>query len=144
MKKIAFACDHAGYYMKKQIEEYVVSKGYEIVDFGTDGVESCDYPDFAHPAAESVEKGECDFGIAMCGTGNGIQITLNKHQHIRAALCWNPEIAQLAREHNDANFLVLPARFLSYMDAVAIVDKYLNTDFQGGRHSRRIEKIPVR
>lgn len=144
MKKIAFASDHAGFYMKKQIEEYVLSKGYEVVDFGTDSDKSCDYPDFAHPAALAVENGECDFGIAMCGTGNGIQMTLNKHQQIRAALCWIPEIAELARQHNDANFLVMPARFISYVEAIAIVDKYLDTEFQGGRHERRIEKIPVK
>lgn len=144
MKKIAFASDHAGFYMKKQIEEYVLSKGYEVVDFGTDSDKSCDYPDFAHPAAIAVENGECDFGIAMCGTGNGIQMTLNKHQQIRAALCWIPEIAELARQHNDANFLVMPARFISYVEAIAIVDKYLDTEFQGGRHERRIEKIPVK
>lgn len=144
MKKIAFASDHAGYYLKLEIKKYVEEKGYEVVDFGTDSAASCDYPDYAHPAAAAVENGECDFGIAMCGSGNGIQITLNKHQQIRAALSWLPEIAELAKQHNNANFLVLPARFISYVEAVKIVDAYLDAEFLGGRHERRIEKIPVK
>lgn len=144
MKKVAFASDHAGYDLKLKIKEYVESKGYEVKDFGTFSADSCDYADFAHPAAEAVEKGECDFGIAMCGSGNGIQITLNKHQQIRAALCWLPELASLARQHNDANFLVMPARFISYETAVEIVDAYLSASFEGGRHQKRIDKIPVK
>lgn len=144
MKKIAFASDHAGYDLKKVLEQYVIDRGYEVVDFGTDSTESCDYPDYAHPAAEAIEKGECDFGICMCGSGNGIQMTLNKHQGIRAALCWLPEIAALAHAHNNANVLVLPARFVSEDEAKAIVDAYLDTPFEGGRHERRIEKIPVK
>lgn len=144
MKTIAFASDHAGYALKKKLEEYMASKGYKTVDFGTDSEESCDYPDFAHPAAKAVEDGSADFGIAMCGTGNGIQMTLNKHQGIRAALCWRPELAALAKEHNNANILVLPARFVSYDEAVAIVDAYLEANFEGGRHQRRIDKIPVK
>ncbi len=144
MKKIAFASDHAGYELKLKLEKYVESKGYTYEDFGTHSEESCDYPDFAHPAAEAVEKGSCDFGIAMCGSGNGIQITLNKHQGIRAALCWLPELAALAKQHNNANILVLPARFISYEEAVKIVDAYLDAKFEGGRHERRIEKIPVK
>ncbi|MBR4885959.1 MAG: ribose 5-phosphate isomerase B [Muribaculaceae bacterium] len=143
MKKIAFASDHAGYEMKKKIEEFVVAKGYEFVDFGTDSEESCDYPDFAHLAAQAIEKGECDFGIAMCGSGNGIQMTLNKHQQIRAALCWQPEIAALAKQHNNANVLVLPARFIDEATAKQIVEAYLDAEFEGGRHQRRIDKIPV-
>lgn len=143
MKKIAFASDHAGFDLKKVIEKYVEDKGYEVVDYGTYSNESCDYPDFAHPAAEAVESGACDFGIAMCGSGNGIQITLNKHQQIRAALCWLPELAALAKQHNNANILVLPARFISEKDALEIVDAYLNAKFEGGRHQRRIDKIPV-
>lgn len=141
--KIAFASDHAGYELKLKIEEFVKSKGYEVEDFGCYSTESCDYPDFAHPAARAVEKGECDFGIAMCGSGNGIQMTLNKHQGIRAALCWLPELAELARQHNNANFLVLPARFISEEDALKVVESYLNAKFEGGRHQRRIDKIPV-
>lgn len=143
MEKIAFASDHAGYYMKLEIEKYVADKGFEIVDFGTFSADSCDYPDYAHPAARAVESGECEIGIAMCGSGNGIQMTLNKHQGIRAALCWIPEIAELARQHNNANFLVLPARFISYVEAVKIVDAYLDSVFMGGRHQKRIDKIPV-
>ena len=141
-KKIAMASDHAGYSLKEKVKAYVESKGYEPVDFGTNSEESCDYADYAHPAAKAVEKGDCDFGIAMCGSGNGIQMTLNKHQGIRAALCWLPELASLARQHNDANFLVMPARFISEEEALKIVDTYLEAQFEGGRHQRRIEKIP--
>ena len=143
MSKIAMAADHAGYPLKEVIKNHLISKGYEVMDFGTSSADSCDYADFAHPAAKAVENGECDFGVAMCGSGNGIQITLNKHQKIRAALCWLPELASLARQHNDANFLVLPARFISEDDARKIVDAYLSADFEGGRHQRRIDKIPV-
>lgn len=143
MGKIAFASDHAGYALKKKIENYVESKGYEFQDFGTDSEESCDYPDFAHLAANAIENGNCDFGIAMCGSGNGIQMTLNKHQSIRAALCWQPEIAALAKQHNNANVLVLPARFISEELAMQIVEAYLNAEFEGGRHQRRIDKIPA-
>ncbi|MDE7159974.1 MAG: ribose 5-phosphate isomerase B [Muribaculaceae bacterium] len=141
--KIAFAADHAAYALKEVIKKYVEEKGYEVKDFGTFSEESCDYPDFAHPAALAVEKGECDFGIGMCGSGQGMQITLNKHQGIRAALCWIPEIASLARQHNNANFLVLPARFISEEEARRITDAYLSARFEGGRHQRRIDKIPV-
>lgn len=141
--KIAFASDHAGYALKEELKAYVEKKGYEVKDFGTYSEESCDYPDFAHPAALAIEAGECDFGICMCGTGNGIQITLNKHQGIRAALCWQPALATLAKEHNNANVLVLPARFISEELAKEVVDAYLNAKFEGGRHQRRIDKIPV-
>lgn len=144
MKTIAFACDHAGYQLKKDLIDYIAPMGFDILDFGTDSEESCDYPDFAHPAAKAVEEGTADFGIAMCGTGNGIQMTLNKHQGIRAALCWRPELAVLAKEHNNANFLVLPARFISLDEAKKIVDAYLNAEFEGERHQRRIDKIPVK
>ncbi len=143
MKRIAMAADHAAYELKEIIKPYLLSKGYEVTDFGTNSADSCDYADFAHPAAKAVENGECDFGVAMCGSGNGIQMTLNKHQGIRAALCWLPELASLARQHNDANFLVLPARFISVEDAKKIVDAYLAAEFEGGRHARRIAKIPV-
>ena len=143
MEKVAFCSDHAGYELKKVLMDHMRSKGYEPVDFGTYSSESCDYPDFAHPAAEAVEKGECAFGIGMCGTGNGISMTLNKHQGIRDALCWNTEIAELAKRHNAANFISLPARFVSHEEAKNIVDAWLNAEFEGGRHLRRIEKIPV-
>ncbi len=141
--KIAFASDHAAFELKSKIMPYVEEKGYETVDFGTFSADSCDYADYAHPAAKAVESGECDFGIAMCGSGNGIQMTLNKHQNIRAALCWLPELAALARQHNDANFLVLPARFITEDEAYKIVDAYLAAEFEGGRHAKRIAKIPV-
>lgn len=143
MEVIAMACDHAGFQLKLHLKDYLLSKGYDILDFGTDSEESCDYPDFAHPEAKAVENGTANFGIAMCGTGNGIQMTLNKHQGIRAALCWKPELATLAKEHNNANILVLPARFVSYDEALAIVDAYLDAKFEGGRHQRRIDKIPA-
>lgn len=138
------ASDHAGFPLKEELKPYLESKGYEVRDFGTFSEESCDYADFAHPAAIAVEKGEYPFGIAMCGSGNGIQMTLNKHQGIRAALCWNPEVAALAKQHNNANFLVIPARFVSEKEAKQIVDAYLEASFEGGRHQKRIDKIPVR
>ncbi len=142
-KKIAMCADHAGYELKSIIQGYLESQGIGYEDFGTYSADSCDYPDFAHPAAEAVESGVCYPGIAMCGTGNGIAMTLNKHKGIRAALCWNNDLAQLAREHNDANVLVLPARFIDPADALAVVDVFLSTPFEGGRHCRRIEKIPM-
>lgn len=143
MITIAFASDHAGYGLKQELIKYVESKGYGAKDFGTHSEESCDYPDFAHPCACAIEKGEYPFGIAMCGSGNGMQMSLNKHQGIRAALCWEPELARLAKAHNNANVLVLPARFISLETAKEIVDAYLGTEFEGGRHQRRIDKIPA-
>ncbi len=140
---LAMCCDHAGYELKNKIKALLGEKGYKVRDFGTHSEDSCDYPDFAHPCAAAVERGECAAAIAMCGTGNGIAITLNKHQGIRAALCWAPEIARLAREHNDANVLVLPARVIDPEVAVTVVETYLATAFEGGRHERRIAKIPV-
>ena len=127
--------------MKKVVENYVVENGYEFVDFGTHSEDSCDYPDFAHLAADAVEKGECDFGIAMCGSGNGIQMTLNKHQQIRAALCWQPEIAALAKQHNNANVLALGGRTTAPELALQIVDAWLDTEFEGGRHERRTDML---
>ena len=140
---VAFCSDHAGFDLKKELEAYLADKGVRFVDFGTDSAESCDYADYAHPCAEAVEAGRCYPGIAMCGSGNGIGMTLNKHQGIRAALCWTPELARLARAHNDANVLVLPARFIDADVAREIVDVFLSTAFEGGRHQRRIEKIPL-
>lgn len=142
-QNIALCSDHAGYEMKEMIKGYLEANGLEYTDFGTHSTESCDYPDYAHPAALAVESGKCGCGIALCGSGNGIAMTLNKHQGIRAALCWLPELASLARRHNDANVLVLPARFIEPAVALEIVNTYLNTDFEGGRHQRRIDKIPV-
>ena len=143
-KSIAMCSDHAGYNLKEIIKRHLEEADMTVQDFGTYSDASCDYPDFAHPAAEAVEKGECYPGIAMCGTGNGIAMTLNKHQGIRAAFCWNVDLARLAREHNDANILVLPARFIDAETALAIVDVFMSTPFEGGRHARRIVKIPVK
>ncbi len=143
-KKIAICSDHAGYELKSVIEGYLLSQGIECEDFGTYSAESCDYADFAHPCANAVEE-ERDYpGIGICGSGNGIGMTLNKHQGIRAALCWNVELARLARAHNDANVLVLPARFIEPTLALAIVDEFLKTPFDGGRHEKRIAKMPVK
>ncbi|MBD5210003.1 MAG: ribose 5-phosphate isomerase B [Barnesiella sp.] len=141
---IAICSDHAGFELKSIIEGYLEADNKEYRDFGTDSAESCDYPDYAHPCALAVESGQCYPGIAMCGSGNGIAMTLNKHQGIRAAICWTPELARLARAHNDANVLVLPARFITPVEALAIVDAFLETPFEGGRHQRRIDKIPVK
>ncbi|MCM1029259.1 MAG: ribose 5-phosphate isomerase B [Pseudoflavonifractor sp.] len=140
-KKIAVASDHAGYDLKCIVENHLTLLGRPYEDFGTDSDASCDYPDYAHPCAEAVEEGRCYPGIAMCGSGNGIAMTLNKHQGIRAALCWTPELARLARAHNNANILVLPARFIEPELALEIVDAFLATPFDGGRHQRRIDKI---
>ena len=140
--RLAIVSDHAGFSLKEYLKAYLEEKEYELVDFGTDSEESCDYADYAHPAALAVENGKCDLGIAICGTGNGMQMALNKHQGIRAGLCWLPEIAKLIKNHNDANFLVLPARFISNDEALKIVDTFLSSTFEGGRHERRIKKIP--
>lgn len=142
--KVAFASDHAGFAIKQLLMAVMARRGYEIEDFGTHSEQSCDYADYAHPAAEAIESGRCDFGIAVCGSGNGIAMTLNKHQKIRAALAWIPEIAALAKQHNNANVLVLPGRFVTESLAVEILDAYLNANFEGGRHQLRIDKIPVK
>lgn len=143
MKTIGLCCDHAGYELKEYVKQLLNSKGLAYKDFGTNSMDSCDYPDFAHPLAIAVEAGEVYPGIAICGTGNGIAMTLNKHQGIRAALCWEEEIARLAREHNNANIIVMPGRFISREEATRSVETFLNTPFEGGRHQRRIDKIPV-
>ena len=142
--KIAIASDHAGFKIKKILIDYLEKKGYFIKDFGTFSEESVDYPDFAHPLSIAVENKQFEYGITLCGSGNGISMTANKHQGIRAALCWNVEISYLARLHNDANICSLPARFVTPELAIEIIDKFFNTDFEGGRHIRRIEKIPVK
>lgn len=143
-KKVALCSDHAGFELKSTIEGWLTGRNIEFEDFGTHSSASCDYADFAHPCAAAVEEGRCYPGIAMCGSGNGIAMTLNKHQGIRAALCWTVELARLARQHNDANILVLPARFIPAELALEIVDAFLNTEFEGGRHIPRISKIPVK
>lgn len=140
---IGLASDHAGYALKEHVKEYLSARGIAYKDFGTNSEASCDYPDYAHPLAESVEKGECEKGIAICGSGEGISMTLNKHQGIRAGLCWLPEIAHLCRQHNNANVLVMPGRFINFDEADAIMDEFLATPFEGGRHQGRIDKIPV-
>ncbi len=142
--KVALACDHAGFEYKEKLVKHLSEAGYEVKDFGTYTPESMDYPDTVHPLAIAVEEGKFDKGIVLCGTGNGVSMTANKHQGIRCALCWNVEIAWLARLHNDANVCALPARFISYEEAEEIADRFLNTEFEGGRHQRRVEKIPIR
>ena len=136
------AIDHAGTEYKLAIVGLLKSMDITVVNYGTDGSDSVDYPDFAHPVARDVEENKVDLGIIICGTGNGASMTANKHQKVRAALCWNKEITTLAREHNDANILSLPARFISLNQALEMVQTFLNTTFQGGRHERRVEKIP--
>ena len=143
MKTIGFASDHAGFPLKEHAKEYLRALGYGITDFGTYSDARCDYPDYAHPLARAVERGECDLGLAVCGSGEGISMTLNKHQGIRAALCWRPDIARLSRAHNNANVLVLPGRFISNEEADAIIDAFLAASFEGGRHQQRIDKIPL-
>jgi len=142
--KIGICNDHAGVDYKNRLSEYLTSKGYEIVNFGTDTPDSIDYSDVAHPLAEAVESGKVDLGIAFCGTGNGMAMTLNKHQGIRAGICWSVEIGKLIKQHNKANVLVLPARFISYETVVEITDAWLTEEFEGGRHLNRINKIPCR
>lgn len=139
--KIGICSDHAGVEYKARLISYLLGKGYEVVNFGTDSEASMDYPDVAHPLAEAVASGAVDKGIAICGTGNGMAITLNHHKGIRAGLAWNTAIAALVKEHNNANVLVMPARFASYRMCVAMVRTWLTTDFAGGRHQNRIDKI---
>ncbi|HPS96234.1 MAG: ribose 5-phosphate isomerase B [Bacteroidales bacterium] len=142
MKKlIGIAADHAGYEMKEILKSELAAAGYEVRDFGTHSTESMDYPDVAHPLASAVESGEVSFGVAICGSGNGISMTVNKHAGIRAALCWTPELASLARAHNNANILSLPARFISIETAKEILSTFLKSEFEGGRHLRRVNKI---
>ena len=140
---IGLASDHAGYPLKQHVKDYLKAHRIKFHDYGTYSEASCDYPDFGHALAKGIEAGECEKGIAICGSGEGISMTLNKHQGIRAALCWIPEIAHLARQHNDANVLVMPGRFITNEEADAIMDEYLSTDFEGGRHARRVAKIPI-
>ena len=141
MKKIGIACDHAGFQMKEFLVGYLSAKGYDVVDFGCHSEESIDYPDFGHALAEAIENGEFEQGVGLCGSGEGMAMTLNKHQAIRAGLCWNTEVAALTRQHNNANVVVLPARFITNDEAMAIVNTFLSSDFEGGRHERRVEKI---
>ena len=143
LMSIGVASDHAGYELKTKVIKHLESKGCVVHDFGTDSAESVDYPDYAHKLANAVENGSCQFGIAICGSGNGVNMTVNHHRKVRGALCWTPEIAALARQHNDANIISLPARFIEPSIALQMVDVFLSTDFEGGRHQRRVEKIDL-
>ena len=139
--KIALGADHAGFLLKEELKLYLAQLKYDVIDYGTYSIERADYPDFAHPVALAVENNEFDFGILVCGSGNGVNMTANKHQGIRSALCWTVEIAELARLHNNANIIALPARFVSYTDAKEMVRIFLSTAFEGGRHQTRVDKI---
>jgi len=139
--KIAIGNDHAGTNYKEKIKETLEKREIEVKNFGTNNTDSVDYPDFVHPVAKAVESKEVDFGIVICGSGNGASMTANKHQNVRCALCWNEEITALARQHNNANILSLPARYISLEQALKMVDIFLETKFDGGRHERRVEKI---
>jgi ribose 5-phosphate isomerase B len=143
-KKIAIVSDHAGYYLKEKLLSYLIKEKYDVKDLGCSAGETVDYPDFGHPLANAVVAGEFEFGISICGTGNGINMVVNKHPGIRAAICWNEQISYLSRAHNDANILTLPGRFISESEAYLIVRTFLTTSFEGGRHSRRIEKISLK
>ena len=138
---IPMACDHAGFELKEVVKHYLENKGFEVKDFGTYSTESVDYPDFAHLLGSAINKGEYRRGIVICGSGNGVQMTVNKYPNVRCALCWTAEIAHLGRQHNDCNVISMPARFISTETALQIVEEFLNTSFEGGRHQRRVEKI---
>jgi ribose 5-phosphate isomerase B len=142
-ERIPIASDHAGFEMKEHISKALDALGFDVHDLGTSSPASTDYPDYAHPLAEQVSSGEVKRGVLMCGTGLGMSYTANRHAHVRAAVAWTPEIASLARKHNDANVLVLPARFISEEDGIAILRAWLETPFEGGRHERRVEKIEL-
>ena len=143
-KIIGLASDHAGYPLKETVKQWLTEWGYGYKDFGTNSTDSCNYPEFGHALANAVESGELETGIAICGTGNGINMSVNHHAGIRGALCWQPQIAELARQHNDANILVMPGRFIDGDTARLCVEKFLNTPFEGGRHQARIDAIPVK
>ena len=139
--KIAIGNDHAGVDVKKKIENYLSEKGYTVINKGYDGKESVDYPDYIHPVSTEVKEKKAQIGIIICGSGNGAAMTANKHKGVRAAICWSEEIAELARQHNDANIISIPSRFLSEKEIINIVEVFIKTDFEGGRHKRRIDKI---
>jgi ribose 5-phosphate isomerase B len=141
MEKIAIGADHAGFEYKELLKKWLEQSGYSVKDYGTHSTESADYPDFAHPVAEAVEKKQVDVGLLLCGSANGVAITANKHQGVRAALCWTEDVAELARQHNNANVVCIPARFVSYEQAQNILDRFLHSSFEGGRHERRVSKI---
>ena len=141
---ISIGSDHAGFEYKQKLIEFMIGKGIQVIDHGTDSDRSADYPDHVHPVARDVEEEEATFGVVLCGSGNGVAMTANKHQNIRAALCWNRELAELGRRHNNANVLALPARFISYDLAQELFEVFISTPFEGGRHLRRVLKMPVK
>lgn len=143
MKHIAISCDHAGFQLKERIKQVLTEKDYLIKDFGPSTADRMDYPDAIHPLAKAIDTGEIDSAIIICGSGNGVAMTANKYQHVRAGIAWNPELAELTRLHNDANVLSLPARFISEEVALQCVDKFLTTNFEGGRHTTRVDKIAI-
>ena len=143
IKIVGIASDHAGYKLKQFVKEYLTEKGYEYKDYGTFSDESCDYPDYAHALANAIERGDVYPGIGICGSGEGVSMTMNKHAGVRAGLAWIPDIAHMMRQHNDANALVMPGRYIDNNMARKIMDEYFSTEFEGGRHQRRIDKIPV-
>ena len=143
-KKIAIVADHAGYFLKEKVFNYLIKEKYDVKDLGSYSPDIVDYPDLGHPLANAITAGEYELGISICGTGNGMNMVVNKHPGIRSALCWNEEISRLARAHNDANICALPGRFISESEAYLIVKTFLNTSFEGGRHKRRIDKISLK
>ena len=142
--RIGLASDHAGYIYKQKLIRNLENEGYQTRDFGCDSEKSCDYPDYAHPLAGAVQKGEVNMGISLCGSGNGINMVVNKYRGVRSAICWNKELARLARAHNDANICAMPGRFITLEEGIWIVKAFLSTDFEGGRHLRRVKKIALR
>lgn len=143
IKTIAIGCDHAGFPYKSSVIRLLQSKGIKVLDMGTDSSDAVDYPDFVHPVADSIENQESELGVTLCGSGNGVAMTANKHQNIRAAICWNEDLATLSRQHNNANIISIPVRFVSEELALKMVETFVNTEFEGGRHARRVNKISI-
>lgn len=141
---ITIACDHAGFALKEKIKLHLIENGFKIMDFGTHNEESCDYPDYAHQVGKYIQNNADCFGIVLCGSANGVNMVVNKYPKVRSALCWKPEIASLARKHNNANVLAVPARFIDEKEAIEVVNVFLSTDFEGGRHQGRIDKIALK
>lgn len=144
MNVIPMACDHAGFELKEFLKSKFIERGFEVKDFGTYSSESCDYPDIIHPLAKAINEGEFEFGVIMCGSANGVSMTANKYPFVRCALCWKEEIARLAKQHNNANVIALPARFISQDEALNIFDAWFSTEFEGGRHQKRVDKIAIK
>lgn len=144
MNVIPMACDHAGFELKEFLKSKFIERGFEVKDFGTYSSESCDYPDMIHPLAKAINEGEFEFGVIMCGSANGVSMTANKYPFVRCALCWKEEIARLAKQHNNANIIALPARFISQDEALNIFDAWFSTEFEGGRHQKRVDKIAIK